>query len=309
MKHTKHTLFYRLDFLLNWKNRKTSLFTKKNFSRFVLFLFTLVILHSNFSFSLASTYSSKHSFESHNGQKMSSRISTFLDAHDSITPEMKEIAIQKVIDFNTDFNIISTNESKTLRRLFFFVQETFLKEYVLYSSFYQTIDSGKFDCLTGSLLYAVFLEEIKRKGNFDYNYQIIQMPTHVFVKIELSDKSEMIFESTSFEKGFIATQKGIEFYLQKQNKEAQQNQKTENILVLKNQKLNNLVTLESASALLYFNQGVLFFNQRKFGKTLKMAKKAFSLQENEAFYELMQLSLYKLKKENNRNENNYAINN
>jgi len=302
LKHIKYPLYYRIDFL---PRLETTFFSKKKAVSFVLCLFTLTTLVFSSSFSFAFPICSS---KSHNEQKMSSRLSNFLDAHDSITPEMKEIAIQRVIDFNKGFKITPTNEVKTLRRLFFAVQETFLKEYVLYSSFFETIDSGKFDCLTGSVLYAVFLEEIKQKGNFDYTYQIVQMPTHVFIKIALSDKSEMIFESTNFDKGFIATQKGIEFYLQEQTKKAQEETQNENVVVLDKQELNNLVTLETASALLYFNQGVLFFNQRKFGKSLKMAQNAFSYQKNEAFYDLMTLSLKELLKNNSISEKEYKIN-
>ncbi len=301
MKHSKHTLFYWKDFLPIFE--RTFFLNKKRFY-FVHHLFILIVLLFSFSFSFAAPI---HSSKSHNEQKIVSRLSNFLDAHDSITPEMKEKAIQKIIDFDKDFKITPTNESKTLRRLFFAVQETFLKEYVLYSSFFQTIDSGKFDCLTGSVLYAVFLEEIKQKGNFGYTYQIVQMPTHVFIKIELSDKNEMIFESTNFDKGFIATQKVIEFYLQEQAKKAQEETQNKNIVLLGVQEVNNLVTLETASALLYFNQGVLFFNQRKFGKSLKMAQNAFFYQKNEAFYDLMTLSLQELLKNNSISEKEYKI--
>lgn len=301
MKHSKHTLFYWKDFLPIFE--RTFFLNKKRFY-FVHHLFILIVLLFSFSFSFAAPI---HSSKSHNEQKIVSRLSNFLDAHDSITPEMKEKAIQKITDFDKDFKITPTNESKTLRRLFFAVQETFLKEYVLYSSFFQTIDSGKFDCLTGSVLYAVFLEEIKQKGNFGYTYQIVQMPTHVFIKIELSDKNEMIFESTNFDKGFIATQKVIEFYLQEQAKKAQEETQNKNIVLLGVQEVNNLVTLETASALLYFNQGVLFFNQRKFGKSLKMAQNAFFYQKNEAFYDLMTLSLQELLKNNSISEKEYKI--
>lgn len=302
MKHSKHTLSYRIDFLTRLE---TACFFKKISLSLVLHLFILVILTCNFSFSFASPI---HSSNSHNEQKMSSRLSNFLDTHDSITLEMKRKAIQKVIDFNKDFKITSTNEAKTLRRLFFAVQETFLKEYVLYSSFFQTIDSGKYDCLTGSVLYAVLLEDIKQKGNFDYTYQLVQNPIHVFIKIKLSDNSEIIFESTSLDKGFIATRKGIDFYLQEQAKKVEQIAQSEILLVSNNNKLNNLVTLESASALLYFNQGVLFFNQRKFAKSLKMAKNAFYFQKKEAFYNLISLSLQELLKSNSISENEYKLN-
>lgn len=268
---------------------------------FVLFLFTLIILNCGF---VAPVYSSS----SHNEQKISSRVSNFLDSHDSITPEMKESAIKKITDFNKNFKITPTNEAKTLRRLFFAVQETFLKEYTLYSSFFQTIDSGKYDCLTGSVLYAVLLEEIKEKGNFNYTYQLVQTPIHVFIKIELSDKSEIIFESTNLEKGFIATPKGIDFYLEEQARKVEEVAQNEIVLVSDNNTLNNLVTLENASALLYFNQGVLFFNQRKFGKSLKMAKNAFYFEKNEVFYKLIKLSLQELLKNDSISEKEYHLN-
>lgn len=239
---------------------------------------------------------------------MTSKLSDFLDSHDAITPEMKELAIQKVINFNTNFKINSDNEAKTIRRLFFAIQENFLKEYVLYSSFFETLDEGKFDCLTGSALYAIFLEEIKQKGNFDYHYHIVQMPTHVFIKIELSDKRKVIFESTNREKGFITTEKGIEFFLEEQAHKAEKETRGKNIVLLDNHKLNNLVTLKSISALLYFNQGVSFFNQRKFGKSLIMAKNAFFYQKNKAFYNLITISLQELLKNNLISENEYISN-
>ncbi|WP_338793786.1 hypothetical protein [Bernardetia sp. MNP-M8] len=301
MKHIKHPLPYCKNFLLDSTNIETTFFSEKRVLLLVLYLFTLAIPNYSFAIPIISS-------NSHNEQKMSSRLSSFLDAQDSITPEMKKKAIQKVIDFNKDFKITPTNESKTLRRLFFAVQETFLTEYVLYSSFFQTIDSGKYDCLTGSVLYAVFLEEIKQKGNFNYTYQIIQNPIHVFIKIKLSDNSEIIFESTSLEKGFIATPKGIAFYLQEQANNVQKEVQNQNVVLLDNKIINNLVTLETASALLYFNQGVLFFNQRKFGKSLLMAKNALFFQKNEAFYDLIILSLQELLKNNLISEKEYDLN-
>jgi len=305
MEYFKSTLLYLKNFLFRLENL---FFLKIKKIFFILHLFTLIFLTAIFSSSFAAFIPFLPALHSHNEQKMFSRLSSFLDACDSITPEMKEKAIQKIIDFEKDFKITPTNEAKTLRNLFFAVQETFLKEYVLYASFFQTIEKGKYDCLTGSLLYAIFLEEMKQKGSFEYTYQLIQLPTHVFVKIKLTDKSEIIFESTSFEKGFIATPKAIEFYLQQQNQEAQKNLQEENTLVLTNKKLNNLLTFENAAALLYFNQAVLFFDQRKFGKTLIMAKKAFYLQKSEIFYKLIQLSLQELLKNNYITENEYKIN-
>lgn len=303
MRHIKHPLLYCIDFL---PKLEIVFSTRKQFLFFVLHLFILIILINTSSFCFSSP---THSYASHNEQKMSSRLSNFLDAHDSITPEMKEKAIQKIITFNKDFKITPANEAKTLRRLFFAVQETFLKEYVLYSSFFQTIDSGKYDCLTGSVLYAVLLEEIKQKGSFDYTYQLVQTPIHVFIKIELSDKSEIIFESTNLEKGFIATPKGIDYYLEEQARQVEQVTQNEILLLENKNELNNFVTLESVSALLYFNQGVLFFNQRKFGKSLKMAKNALFFQKKEVFYKLIQLSLQELLKNNSISENEYKISN
>jgi hypothetical protein len=267
-------------------------------------LFILAIFINCPSYVFASPIVSSNS---HDEQKMSAKLSNFLDAHDSITSEMKEKAIQKIIDFNNNFKITPANEAKTVRRLFFAVQETFLKEYVLYSSFFQTIDSGKYDCLTGSILYAIFLDEIKQKGNFDYTYQLIQTPIHVFIKIKLSDQSEIVFESTSLEKGFIATPKGIDFFLQEQTKKIEQATQNKILLLENKNELNNLITLEDASALLYFNQGVLFYSQRKFGKSLQMAKNAFYFQKNEVFYKLIQLSLQELLKNNIISENEYKL--
>ncbi|WP_291720250.1 hypothetical protein [Bernardetia sp.] len=234
---------------------------------------------------------------SHNEKKTYSYLSSFLDTHDSITLEMKEKAIDKFISFNQSFNIHPTSESKTLRRLFFSVQETFLKEYSLYSSFYHTLESGKYDCLTASVLYAIFLEDIKQRGDFDYVYQIVQMPTHVFIKITLSDKSEIIFESTDSKKGFIATPKAIDFYVKDQIEIASKQREQESVLKLDNTVFNNLLTLEQVSPLLYFNQGVLFFNQRKFGKSIQMAQNALFLEKNKTYYLLIQLSLQEMKKE------------
>ena len=310
MKHIKTLLYYCIHFLPTFLSvLKTTFFTRKNLLVVVLILFTLTLLNFSFLFSFASATNFS---KSNNEQKMSSRVSNYLDSHDSITPQMKEKAIKKIIDFNNDFKIIPTNEARTLRKLFFVIQETFLKEYVLYASFFQTIDEGKFDCLTGSLLYAIFLEEIKQKSNFDYNYYIVQMPTHVFIKIELSDKSQIIFESTNFDKGFIATQKRIDFYLEEQAREAQEGSQNETsdeyLVLLDNKRLNNLVTLESVLALLYFNQGVSFFNQRKFGKSFKMAKNAFHLQKNEIFYKIVTLSLQELVRENVISKNEYLLN-
>lgn len=284
MKHIKHIYKNYLDNLLSVNS---SLVTKIKIHFFVLNLFILVFLTT-------SSFCKGIVPHSHNEQKTYSYLSSFLDTHDSITLEMKERAMRKFISFNQTFKIDAASETKTLRRLFFAVQETFLKEYALYSSFYQTLEEGKYDCLTASVLYTILLEDLKQKGRFDYTYQIVQMPTHVFVKIKLSDQSEIIFESTDAKRGFIATPKAIDFYTKKQVATANKQAEDKSTLTLDNTLINNLVTFEEIVPLLYFNQGVSFFNQRKFGKSIQMAQNALFLEKKEAFHILIKLSLQEM---------------
>lgn len=215
-------------------------------------------------------------------------VSDCLDTHDSITAVMKENSLHRIAEFKENFKVIPFHEVRTLRRLFYEVQEHFLKDYQLYSTFYETINEGKYDCLTASVLYGIFLEELNMREDLNFTYQIRQTPTHVYVWIR-TQQEELIFETTSKD-GFIATPKAIAFFMANRKATVGNNE----LILLENQSINNFVTLEERIALLYFNQGVRFFNQRKFGKCFEMAKKAIKHQDNQAFSELESLALANL---------------
>ncbi|PIB36052.1 hypothetical protein BFP72_11930 [Reichenbachiella sp. 5M10] len=91
-----------------------------------------------------------------------------------------------------------------LKHLFYKVHRKFLKVYekqALFSEIFQ--QSGKYDCVTGSALLALFLDDL------GYKYHVVEMDYHVFLIVE-SEGKEFLMEATDPLNGFSADAKEIE---------------------------------------------------------------------------------------------------
>lgn len=90
-----------------------------------------------------------------------------------------------------------TKPTKKLKSLFKNIHNTFLKIYDEDANTYDMFESGKYNCVTASVLYSYIFEYI------DIPYQIKEEPTHVYV-IAYPDKHNIMIETTTPTMGVFA---------------------------------------------------------------------------------------------------------
>jgi hypothetical protein len=91
------------------------------------------------------------------------------------------------------------NELKWLHNIFRITHKTFLREYQQFASFEGMFADGKYDCLTGTSLYALIFQSL------NINFKIYETSYHAFIILETASGNVMI-ESTDPINGFITDQ-------------------------------------------------------------------------------------------------------
>lgn len=151
------------------------------------------------------------------------------------------------------------NDKKFLSYLFYKVHQKYLKQYQPFTSLYSLLSNGKYDCLSGTSLYAVMLNMLHIK------YSIVEMNYHIYLKIE---DQPVLFESTDPLSGFISDRGEIAKRLHDYEEGNisgvdQGNTKGEKDYVRFNFKLNNTIHLEELAGLHYYNAAVVAYNQQQ----------------------------------------------
>ena len=93
--------------------------------------------------------------------------------------------------------------AKVLKFIFDHVQTTFLKQYDVDADFTDMFASGKYNCLTGTILYALLADALNIKHTIKF------MPGHVYM-IAYADDVPYIFESTDPVGGFVELNKALQ---------------------------------------------------------------------------------------------------
>jgi len=96
------------------------------------------------------------------------------------------------------------SEMKFLAHLFYKLHKQYLRLYTDYPSFDAMIKSGRYDCLTGSALYALVL------GKLGIEYNIIETNHHVYLIIK-GKEGNYLMESPDPLNGFVYQQSEIEY--------------------------------------------------------------------------------------------------
>lgn len=88
------------------------------------------------------------------------------------------------------------------RVLFNRTHQEFFRRYSQFASFSETLNKGKYNCLTGTALYALLL------NHFEINYTIIETNYHIFLLADTND-GQVLFEATDPINGFVTDAKEI----------------------------------------------------------------------------------------------------
>jgi tetratricopeptide (TPR) repeat protein len=164
------------------------------------------------------------------------------------------------------------NTLKFCRTLFQKTRQEFLRNYTQYASFGETLSKGKYNCLTGTALYAMLLE------HFNIQYSIIETNYHIFLLAD-TNEGRVLFEATDPLHGFVTNRDEIEKRIQryKQNviqaTPAGNNKKYYEY----NVSLYQQVSLDQMSGLLHYNLSIEAYNQQDFQEAIDHLDKALDL--------------------------------
>ncbi len=161
------------------------------------------------------------------------------------------------------------SQKRILSALFYKVHRKYLKSYQELASFSELIADGSYNCLTGTALYALALNEL------NINYEIIERKYHIYLKVA-TDEGEILIESTDPINGFITSAKEIAERLAGYDEE--QNGKA---VFAYTGEVNNAIDLYQMVGLHYYNAAIKHFNKLELRPAYVAVQKALIFYESE----------------------------
>ncbi len=162
---------------------------------------------------------------------------------------------------------IQKGSTEFIRRLFIKTHHEFLRHYTEYASFSETLDKGRYNCLTGTALYALLLD------HFGIEYKIIETNYHIFLLVS-AEEGEILLEATDPLNGFVEKPKEIEdrINLYKQNRV--QETSVDKTYYRYNFSLYNQVNLDQIEGLLYYNLSIVSLNEQNLQAAIQRLDRA-----------------------------------
>ncbi len=165
---------------------------------------------------------------------------------------------------------------KNVKIIYNAVHEAFLKKYELQVSFHRIFQDGAYNCVTGTILYALIFEKLH------IPYQIHETYNHVFLIAE-PEKEKIYIESTDPAKGYytISNEKKkdiIQLLIQaKLISEEQLKSTSEQALIDRYFNENRNINLLQLIGLQYYNQGIAYNALYDRERTIESLKKSYFL--------------------------------
>jgi hypothetical protein len=173
-----------------------------------------------------------------------------------------------------------------VRFLFNKTHQKLLKNYREFSTFEDLIAKGEYNCLTGTMLYALLLKY------FGFDYQIIETNYHIFLLVELGG-SQVLFEATDPLNGFVhedsEIKERIDYYKRGQNYPQVSRENKNRTFHQFSFDLYNSVTLDQMKGLLYYNGAVNAYNSKELGLAINYLDNAIAIYQSPRMEELAKI--------------------
>lgn len=180
-----------------------------------------------------------------------------------------------------------THDTKFLSFLFNKTHQKFLKNYSEGASFYKLVEKGAYNCLTATALYAILLDE------FGFEYEVIETNYHIFLLVATTEGT-VLLETTDPVFGFVADEKAIGERLGAYSQNVLEDTDQEKTFYQYAASLFNKVTLDELRGLLYYNQAVKSYNERKFVEAVTYLEHAAKHYSSERIIEFANLVLFSI---------------
>lgn len=161
---------------------------------------------------------------------------------------------------------------KFCRTLFHKTRQEFFRRYSQQATFSEMLDKGKYNCLTGTALYALLLD------HFDISFTVIETNYHIFLLVS-TNEGKVLFEATDPMHGFVDNPVDIEKRIEQYKRNAIQATGDEKKYYQYNFNLYKKVNLSEIKGLLHCNFSIEAYNNQNFQLAvhhLEMATELYS---------------------------------
>lgn len=200
----------------------------------------------------------------------------------------------KIVDKLKKVRSKKKSDRAFLRSVFYKVHKNSLISYEKQATIDETLLNGNFGCLSGTALYALILSE------FGFDYDIIELPNHVFINVRLKDKL-FVIESTLPNSGLIKINAEIKAALEHGAYDPRNTNTLSPVAAMKADAMNlanglKKITLRELAGLQYFNESIRYYFQKDYATAMDMINEAYKLYPSKRNEKLMQLVINKILK-------------
>ncbi len=161
--------------------------------------------------------------------------------------------------------------ARFLETIFYKTQSVLFKGYQKHAAFNELLNSGTYDCVTGTAAYGLLLDR------YGFDYKIIETDAHVFLLAEFEGDS-VIFESTLPLHGFFQGTATRDFLSQFIAKESASPNGASGLAIggisEGSNQIFQTITLKELAGLQYYNDAILKFNNNQFQEAYFQTVKA-----------------------------------
>lgn len=183
------------------------------------------------------------------------------------------------------------SEKEFLRLIFTKTHKAYLKKFVEFAPFNAIFETGSYQCLTATALYALIL------NHFNINHEVIETNYHIFLMAQ-TKQGNVLLESTDLFNGFIDDEFLINQKIELYKKNTLTASNTSAVYYKYSFELFNQVNLDELLGLLHYNQAVAAFNENNIKgavNQLTMANEFYASTRIDEFAQLLLLSLQQSK--------------
>lgn len=186
-------------------------------------------------------------------------------------------------------------ENDFIHYLFTKTHQQYLKKYEENTPISNLFKTGSYNCLTGTILYALLLD------HFQIPHQVIETNYHIFIIVE-SKQGKILLETTDPANGFISDPLEIESRMNTYKTNSAQTSNSKMRYYQFNFELFNPVSIQELRGLLYYNKAADAYNHQNLQESVQCLTKAHELYSSSRIDEFSQLLLLTLQQSNMENQ-------
>lgn len=216
------------------------------------------------------------------GQPMS-RLNALLATSSDSKPVGVEMRMQKFLDGLQNKQQKIKSDELFLRYLFRESHKQFFKQYQAYAQFSEIFSVGNYDCLTATSFLSLLLEEL------NYEYQIVETNYHIFIQVNTTE-GIVLLETTDRASGIVTNKDLIEKRIQQYSMNTLVTvSESDKYFYKYNFNLYQTITPLQLTGLLYYNQAVTAFNEKRYKESVVALKYAARQYQSARIFELADL--------------------